>query len=111
VRTAAVQVVRVVERTDAAAVRGIRHADVRRDSVRARIRAEVGVERPVLLHDHDDVLDLVDAGRRRRLPLHDRALAARGRASARAERPCGDECGGDDELKRGELSAGDHRRI
>ena len=46
-----------------------------RQTVRARIRAEVGVERPVLLHDHDHVLDLVDAGRRRRLPLDDRALA------------------------------------
>ena len=36
-----------------------------RDSVGARIRAEVGVEGAVLLHDHDDVLDLVDVGVRR----------------------------------------------
>src|SRR5262249_13574865 len=32
-----------------------------RDAVRARVGAEVLVERAVLLHDHDDVLDLVDA--------------------------------------------------
>ena len=52
----------------ARAVRRIGHAHGRlavlhRDPVGARKRTEVGVERPVLLHDHDDVLDLVDAGR------------------------------------------------
>ena len=44
----------------------IRHADVgapvvHRDPVRAGEGPEVGIERAVLLHDHDDVLDLVDA--------------------------------------------------
>ena len=45
---------------DAARIRGIPSAP--------GVRAEVLVERPVLLHDHDDVLDLVDArsGRPRR---------------------------------------------
>src|SRR5215813_6456425 len=37
------------------------HAMVHRDPGRARVGPEVGVERPVLLHDHDHVLDLVNA--------------------------------------------------
>jgi hypothetical protein len=38
------------------------HAVPHGDPVRAGIGAEVGVERPVLLHDHDHVLDPVDPG-------------------------------------------------
>ena len=66
VRAAGVDV-GVVERTARAARRrvGIGDADRRdavrhRDPVGARERPEVAVERAVLLHDHDDVLDLVD---------------------------------------------------
>ncbi len=50
-----------------APVGGVGHAHARRYSVGAGIGAEVAVERPVLLHDHDDVADLVDAGQRRHL--------------------------------------------
>src|SRR4029077_1867685 len=38
-----------------------RHAALHRDPVGTRVDAEVGVERPVLLHDDDHVLDLVYA--------------------------------------------------
>jgi hypothetical protein len=70
VRAAVVAVARVVERAVAPLRERVRDADggdavPHRDPVRARIRAEVRVERPVLLHDHDHVPDLVDAGRRR----------------------------------------------
>src|SRR6185437_7075124 len=40
-----------------------RHAVLHRDPVGVRIRAEEGVEGAVLLHDHDDMADLVDAAR------------------------------------------------
>ena len=45
------------------------------DPVGSWIRGEVGVERPVLLHDDHDVPDLVDSGRRpvRQRPAHRRA--------------------------------------
>ncbi len=67
VGTAEAAVLAVVERADAAAGGGIRHARNRprvpgqaRDPVRARVGAEVGVERAVLLHDDHHVPDLVD---------------------------------------------------
>ena len=65
VRAAAVDVGGVVVGTVAAAGR-VRHADrghpmAHRDAVRPGIGAEVTVVRPVLLHDDDHVLDLVDA--------------------------------------------------
>ncbi len=67
VRAAAVHVGPVAIRAGAPA-RRIRHADRRhpvahRDAVRPGIGPEVGVERPVLLHHDDHVLDLVDARR------------------------------------------------
>src|SRR5919197_1321888 len=54
--------------TDAVAELGVgeargRDAVAHRDAVGARKRPEVGVEGPVLLHDHDDVADRVDAVR------------------------------------------------
>ena len=52
-----------------------------RDAVRSGIRAEERVERPVLLHDHYHVPDLVDAGQHRR------------RRSLRAHRPGPRACG------------------
>ena len=67
VRPSRVAVVAVVVWTLADARYGVRDAarePPRRRSgqaLSARERAEVGVERPVLLHHHDDVLDLVDA--------------------------------------------------
>ena len=65
VRAAAVAVAGVVVRVEADSAAGIRRADgevpaAPRQAVRSRVRAEVGVERAVLLHDHDDVADLVD---------------------------------------------------
>ena len=68
VRTAAVHVGVVDVRVDARAGLRVGHAHGRltvahRDAVGTRERAEVRVERPVLLHDHDDVLDLVDTRR------------------------------------------------
>ena len=62
VRAAGVAVGGVVVRAHAAASARHRHAHALGNAVGARIRAEVGVERPVLLHDHDDVPDQVDAG-------------------------------------------------
>src|SRR5262249_38034724 len=44
----------------AATVSRVLDANPGRDPVGAREGTEVGVEGPVLLHDHDDVLDLVD---------------------------------------------------
>ena len=74
VRSARVAVRGVVVGTNAAASRR-RDAEVLRQTVGAWIRPEVGVERPVLLHDHDDVPDQVDAagraGRARRRRGHD----------------------------------------
>ena len=66
VRPTVVPVARIVERP-AAPLRlevvetGGRDPIPHRDPVGVGIRAEVGVERPVLLHDDDDVPDLVDA--------------------------------------------------
>ena len=90
VRPAAVDVARIVVRVAAAAVRRIgdadrRHAVLHRDAVRARERAEVAVEGAVLLHDHDHVLDLVDAGIDRH-PIRARAGARHPRRSARGSR-------------------------
>jgi len=66
VRSAAVDVVGVVVGRDALPRQGIRHADGEgavgdRQPVGARIETEIFVEGPVLLHDDDHVLDLVDA--------------------------------------------------
>ncbi len=65
-----VEVRRRVIRARASLEDGIRETDVPpavgpRDAVGARIRPEVVVERAVLLHDDDDVIDRLDAGRRR----------------------------------------------
>jgi hypothetical protein len=64
----AVEVGAVVVRLDAPPRLGVGVADggdaVRHgDAVGAGIGAEVAVERAILLHDNDDVLDLVDAAR------------------------------------------------
>jgi hypothetical protein len=70
VRAPGVQVVRVVVRLLTTALDRIGNANcevaVRRtgETVRSRIGAEVVIEGTVLLHDHDDVLDLVDTSRR-----------------------------------------------
>ena len=85
VRPAGVAVVRIVEglhadsrpRVDAAHGR---YAVPHRDPVRTGIRAEIGVERAVLLHDHDDVPDLVDAADGRR---DGRGRGPRGAVAAR----------------------------
>ena len=66
VRAAGVAVGVVVVRLEATARARVRRADresvaVARNPVRAGIRAEVGVERAVLLHHDHDVPDLVDA--------------------------------------------------
>ena len=73
VRRAGILVLVVHERRDAFAGQRVGHADggltaLHRDPVGARVDAEVRVERPVLLHDDDHVLDLVYAlqGRRGR---------------------------------------------
>ena len=88
VRAAEVAVARVVERPDATAAR-VGHAHVSWDAVRARIRAEIGVERTVLLHDHDDVLDLVDALRNGCAARHDGRRRSRGEpARSRTYRKC-----------------------
>ena len=83
VRPAEVLVAPAVVRPVAAAAERVGHADVLRDAVRAGVRAEVGVERPVLLHDHDDVPDLVDAGRTaQRPPAQVRASTATAAAAS-----------------------------
>src|SRR6185437_5517791 len=68
-----------------------RHAVLHGDPVGVRIRAEEGVEGAVLLHDHDDVADLVDAAWR-----GDAAVARRGGAATRAR------AGGEQEGEAGE---------
>jgi hypothetical protein len=65
VRAAAVPVARVVVRIDADVRARIGHAHGEaavsaRQTVGSRVRPEIGVERAVLLHDHDHVADLVD---------------------------------------------------
>jgi len=71
VRAAVVAVARVVERPAASPRLEVGDADGRdavphRDPVGAGVGAEVGVERSVLLHDHHDVPDPVDADERLR---------------------------------------------
>ena len=77
VRPAQIVVVGVVEGADTLMGPGVRDAHggdavLHRDAVGPGVGPEVGVERPVLLHDHDDVVDLHDplrlaaAGARRR---------------------------------------------
>jgi len=66
VRAAAIAIVAVVVGFDALLILGGGIADDGRavrhgDAVGAGVGPEVAVERAVLLHDHDDVLDLVDA--------------------------------------------------
>ena len=105
-RAAAVDERRVVERAVAPAGQrvGQAHGEVAvagGDPVRARIRAEVRVERAVLLDDHHHVADLVDPhvghvhwrdpGRRRRR----RAPAAGGSASPAAPQPASDSAAAD----------------
>jgi hypothetical protein len=90
VRAAAVPVLRVVERPDATVRGRIRQANRRdtvahRDSVGARIRTKVRVEGTVLLHDHDDVPDLVDAGNARSRRAMRSLRLSDGRASDRDE--------------------------
>jgi hypothetical protein len=72
VRAAAVPVARVVVGIDAVVRAGIGHADgeaavATRQPVGSRVHREVGVERAVLLHDHDHVADLVDPHERVRV--------------------------------------------
>ena len=71
VRTPEIDQVRVVERAEAVSCVRVGDADGRsppmpRDAVGAGKRPEVVVERAVLLHDDDDVLDLLDAVRDQR---------------------------------------------
>jgi hypothetical protein len=92
VRAAGVEIVRVVKRLLASTLQRIGDADcelavrVAWQTVSPGIRAEVLIEGPVLLHDHDDVLDLVD--RNRRLWRH-------------ALRPCIERGGGENRGKPG----------
>src|SRR5581483_6401194 len=65
VRAAVIQVAAVVEWRHALAGGRIRHAHrgdaiCHRDTICSREGTEVAIEGAVLLHDHDDVLDLVD---------------------------------------------------
>src|SRR5437879_4118232 len=74
VRTAQVLVGGRVVWADHATVLGVadtdnRHTVLARDTVSPRIGAEVLIEGPVLLHDHDDVPDLGDVARARRSGL------------------------------------------
>ena len=69
VRPAVVHIGVIGERTHTRPASRIREARGRnsvlhRDPVRTRIRPEVVIERPILLHDHNDMLDLVDPGQR-----------------------------------------------
>jgi hypothetical protein len=99
-RAAGVQVPRVVEGLLAPAGGRIRGAygelAARRPgkAIRSGIRTEIVIERPVLLHDHDHVLDLVDA--RGRLGLRTRGTrdACAGRTQRDPERRGGRD--GDD---------------
>jgi len=66
VRAAAIDVVEVVVGAGAATA-DVRHAHGRHpvphgDAVSSRIGSEVAVERPVLLHDDDHMLDFVNSG-------------------------------------------------
>ena len=56
-----------------------------RDPVGSRISAEIVVERPVLLHHDDHVLDLVDALRDRRMPGQAHAESKRGERERHGE--------------------------
>jgi hypothetical protein len=87
VRTAEVVVFAVVERRHAAAVERIRHAHAGGNPVGSGERAEVGVEGAVLLHDHDDMLDLVDAFERGRASRGGDPHDERARGQQRDERP------------------------
>ena len=80
VRAAGAAVTRVVKRPDAPAD-PVRDADRMRDPVRTRERAEVRVERAVLLHDHDHVPDRLHAGPRARGACRRPAAGAGGRRS------------------------------
>jgi len=61
VRVVSVAVMVVDPRLSTASVTRVRQARTSGNAVRAGEGPEIGVERPVLLHDHDDVLDLVNA--------------------------------------------------
>ena len=74
VRTAEVAVCAVVVGALARSCPRVGHADgdravPARVAVRAGVGAEIRVERAVLLHDHDDVPDLVNADEPRRVRL------------------------------------------
>ena len=117
VRAARVRVARVVVRADAPTRLRIGHAG-RRDAVphgdpiSSGERPEVGVEGSVLLHDHDHVLDRVDA----RGVDRDRARRRRGRRGRRRPGPArggrGAARGGDGagSAGGGERGHGDHER-
>ena len=84
VRATAVDERRIVVRAHALARAHVARADGRHavtagDPVGAGERAEVAVKRAVLLHDHDEVPDLVDPGREPRLRFAVRLLPAVGR--------------------------------
>src|SRR5919202_1051505 len=85
--TTAIEVLRVVERLDALFGLGVRYTNHRntvlhRYAVCTRVRAEVVVEGAVLLHDHYDVLDLMElvgyarSWHRRLCPLVEAATTA-----------------------------------
>jgi hypothetical protein len=89
---------RIVERTDAATDLRVGDAHGRaavshRDPIGAGERTEVRIERPVLLHDDDDVLDLVDAGEARSghgvMPIAAHAPATSSTTARNAERGAG----------------------
>ena len=74
-------VIAVIDERCLASAARIRKTRVRRDTARARERPEIVVERPVLLHEEDDVVDVAHApgrgagrgrGERRREPLDQR---------------------------------------
>jgi hypothetical protein len=66
----------------------------------SRERSEVRVERAVLLHDHDDVLDLLDAAPGWCASRRSRADAGRAeRTGEGAERECHDRSDQDDALQ------------
>src|SRR5579875_444685 len=65
VRATAVQILGIIVRLDALSSLWVvdanrRHAVLHRNAVRSWIGAEVGIERAILLHDHNDVFDLMD---------------------------------------------------
>jgi hypothetical protein len=90
VGSADVDELRIVERLHASHATRVGDADRRlaighRDPVGSRKGAEIVVERPVLLHHDDHVLDLVDALRDRRMPGQAHAESKRGERERHGE--------------------------